>query len=536
LAQADRPRRVAHHRSELSAPSRQTEMARPGVLSVAALALAAVVHGAHPAAPAVAGRQLQQNQNEQPAYCEGITPTNFEGSEFDYDNTLGTSGGRLTYYNVARMQDGSPVNLVVTNSTPYYPPTIDNPPATGIVGNNVGQIGLNMNPDQRAQGECFNFHYENRNSGQNVDFGRTILTFMDVDNLNSECREVYRICDSTVEFLTSPNAALTRTSVGVEGSGDCTDIYSSRTDVTDPTNTHSLTDDQAASGFGVRFSDSLNICMRLEGENCDNLDRQFNFGGLSNIDNCREYGYGSSTSSGGTSGSGTSNGGTSSGSGTSSGGSSFGGGSTSGATGGGTGGSPSNGGTSGGTATSSSGSSFGGGAASSGGSTATASNGGGAGGAAGTGPGAASNGGAGAGTAPAACGSTCTYEGRTSTCQDLVRGVQRGEAGGESDSMQAGRVACANAWAVVVDECKECRDCGRDYACQGLFEVGAEVLPRAAPQSRATTFAVAGLAACLAAAAAVLGLARGQRLAPAATAEGLEEAGPAQPLVDEPSA
>jgi len=450
-------------------------MACQGVLSVAVLALVAMANGAPPAAPAV-GRQLQQNQNGQYSYCQGITATNFEGSGFRYTNNLGTGRG-LTYYNVMRLQDGTPINLKVTNSTPYYPPT-NNQPATGIVGQNVGQIGLGLNPS-RPDGECFRFEYVNANTGEPVQIGPTILTFLDADNVYDGCREAYRVCDSDAQILTSPNSGLTKTTVN----DGCRDIFSSRTEVSNPTNTHSLTTDQTEAGFGVRFQHEFTMCMRLDGENCDRVDRQFNFGGLSNIDNCRQYG------------------------------------STSGTTGGGTGGSTSG--------TSSSGSSYGGGALSGGGSTA---NGG------GSGPGAASNGGVGAGSAPAACGSTCTYAGRTSTCQDLVRSVQRDGVGGSSDSMKAGPVACANAWAVVVDACNACRDCGRDDACYGMFEVGPEVWPQETPRSRAVTFTAAGLAACLAAAAAVLGLARGPRPLPAATAEGLEEAGPAQPLVDELSA
>jgi len=266
-------------------------MACQGMLSIAALLLAAAAR-APPAAPAAAVRRLQQSG--QPSYCDGITRTDL--NQRRWANGL-NSGGSLEFYDVARLSDNTPVRLAVTNSTPYYRPVAGsgNSPATGLRGQNIGQIGLRLDPELQPGGQCFNFRYENGNTGQGVDLGDSILTFLDADNVNDGCREVYRICDRDVEFLTTQDSTLTRTTSGVEGTGDCTEFSSSRTNVNDPTNSQSLTSSQANSGFGVRFSNSVDVCMRLEGTDCNAVDRQLMFGGLSTIDNCPLRESGAST-------------------------------------------------------------------------------------------------------------------------------------------------------------------------------------------------------------------------------------------------
>jgi len=406
-------------------------MARRGVFALAVFPLAALAQAA-PQALAAAERRLQQNG--QPAYCNSIFATNFDGR--DWGDNLNEGGG-LSFYNVARQSENTPLNLVVTPTTRYEPvQATGNQLTTGVVGN-IGQIAMYSDPTdptQQPYGQCFDFHYEN-NNGNRVSPGNTILTFLDADNLQDGCREVYRICDNNVEFITSSNSGLRRTS-----DGTCTEFFSQNSNVNNPTNSQALTPEQQAAGFGVRFSNSLNVCMRLEGDQCEGTNRQLMFSGMSNIDNCPSTLSTSSSASTGTA------------------------------------------------------------------STA----------------------------APAACSSTCTFSGRTATCQELFSSVQSNGVPGSSDSMLASSVPCANAWATVVDSCNVCSGCSLNHVCQGvsMFELGPSALPRPAAGSRAGVVTVAGLSACLVALAAALALGRA-RPAPVATGQGAAEAEPKQPLVQE---
>jgi len=94
-----------------------------------------------------------------------------------------------------------------------------------------------------------------------------------------------------------------------------------------------------------------------------------------------------------------------------------------------------------------------------------------------------------------ACAGTCELNGQQETCVELVRQVQARGVDGRSDSMPAdtdsmpiGRVACAAAWALVLDDCPSCSACTRASACARSSSlgpagggVGFEELPATAP-------------------------------------------------------